>query len=100
MSRKNLRSVSLRSRPHLEVNDEGNFRGIRSDIFCYMIITGRGKNKDKCMFLLYIHANSVNNSKGNKSSSEGGLAMEFTMKELYGIEMIQSEDQLFRLLVG
>ncbi|XP_053384109.1 DNA helicase MCM8-like [Mercenaria mercenaria] len=60
---------------------------------------GRGKNKDKCMFLLYVHANSVNNTKGNKSGSEG-LAMDFTMKELYGIEMIQSEEQLFRLLVG
>ncbi|XP_060580099.1 DNA helicase MCM8-like [Ruditapes philippinarum] len=60
---------------------------------------GRGKNKDKCMFLLYVHANSVNNTKGNKSGSEG-LAMDFTMKELYGIEMIHSEENLFRLLVG
>ncbi|KAL4224835.1 DNA replication licensing factor mcm8 [Mactra antiquata] len=60
---------------------------------------GRGKNKDKCMFLLYIHANSVSNTKGNKSSSDG-LAMDFTMKELYGIEMIQSEEHLFRLLVA
>lgn len=61
---------------------------------------GRGKNKDKCMFLLYVHANSVNNTKGNKSGSSEGLAMDFTMKELYGIEMIQSEEHLFRLLVG
>ncbi|XP_041352396.1 LOW QUALITY PROTEIN: DNA helicase MCM8-like [Gigantopelta aegis] len=63
---------------------------------------GRGRNKDKCMFLLYLHANSVNNLKGNKSGGEGssGLAMDFTMKELYAIEEIQSEPSLFRLLVG
>ncbi|XP_052226288.1 DNA helicase MCM8-like isoform X2 [Dreissena polymorpha] len=61
---------------------------------------GRARNKDKCMFLLYIHANSVNNSKGSSKTGNDGLAMDFTMKELYGIEMIQSEEQLFRLLVG
>ena len=63
-------------------------------------ITGRGRNKDKCMFLLYIYANSINNTKGNKSGNEGGLAMDFTMKELYAIDEIQSEENLFRLLVG
>ena len=61
------------------------------------------------MFLLYLHANSVSNAKGNKSgggantsSVEGssGLAMEFTMKELYAIEEIQSEPNLFRFIVG
>ncbi|XP_052800629.1 DNA helicase MCM8-like isoform X2 [Mya arenaria] len=62
---------------------------------------GRTKNKDKCMFLLYVHANSVCNSKGRGGSGSGeGLAVDFTMKELYGIEMIQSEENLFRLLVG
>ncbi|CAG2189986.1 MCM8 [Mytilus edulis] len=61
---------------------------------------GKGRNKDKCMFLLYIYANSVVNAKGNKSGDNSGLAMEFTMKELYAIEEIQSEKNLFRLLVG
>ncbi|XP_013415383.1 DNA helicase MCM8 [Lingula anatina] len=62
---------------------------------------GRGRNKDKCMFLLYLHANSVNNSKGPKSGAgEQGLAIDFTLKELYAIEEIQSEKKLFRLIVG
>lgn len=63
---------------------------------------GYNKNKDKCMFLLYIHANSVSNPKGNKSSIESGsgLAMDFTIKELYAIEEIQSEKNIFKLLVG
>ncbi|XP_059176311.1 DNA helicase MCM8-like [Physella acuta] len=65
----------------------------------------RGKNKDKCMFLLYLHGNSVNNSKGNKrklgDGGEGsGLAMDFTMKELYAIQEIQSQENLFQLLVS
>ena len=64
------------------------------------MFTGKGRNKDKCMFLLYIYANSVVNAKGNKSGDNSGLAMEFTMKELYAIEEIQSEKNLFRLLVG
>ncbi|KAJ8299815.1 hypothetical protein KUTeg_023875 [Tegillarca granosa] len=59
---------------------------------------GRSRNKDKCMFLLYIHANSVSNAKGNKSGDSSGLAMDFTMKELYAIEEIQSEKNLFRSL--
>ena len=66
----------------------------------FQTISGRGRNKDKCMFLLYIYANSINNSKGNKAGTEGGLAMDFTMKDLYAIEEIQSEENLFRLLVG
>ncbi|XP_055892366.1 DNA helicase MCM8-like [Biomphalaria glabrata] len=65
---------------------------------------GRGKNKDKCMFLLYLYGNSINNTKGNKKASDeesgSGLAMDFTMKELYAIQEIQSQENLFRLLVG
>ncbi|CAG5115856.1 unnamed protein product, partial [Candidula unifasciata] len=67
---------------------------------------GHRKNKEKCMFLLYLHANSVDNAKGNTrksgedSSSRNGLAMDFTMKELYAIREIQSQDNLFQLLVG
>jgi DNA helicase MCM8 len=29
---------------------------------------GRGKNKDKCMFLLYLHANSLTNSKATRNA--------------------------------
>ncbi|KAK7466622.1 hypothetical protein BaRGS_00037279, partial [Batillaria attramentaria] len=68
---------------------------------------GRSKSKEKCMFLLYLYAASVSNTKATRASNgkdggggSGGLAMEFTMKELYGIRQIQSEPHLFRLLVG
>ncbi|KAK7103109.1 DNA helicase MCM8-like [Littorina saxatilis] len=75
---------------------------------------GRGRNKEKCMFLLYLHVNSLSNNKttraskedsngsngGSNSSGGGGLAMEFSMKELYAIQEIQSEANLFQLLVG
>ncbi|XP_022097957.1 DNA helicase MCM8-like [Acanthaster planci] len=69
---------------------------------------GHGRNKDKCMFLLYLHANSVQNQKRGKkavsddeSSPTGmGIAMDFTLKELYAIQEIQDQKNLFRLLVG
>jgi len=61
-------------------------------------------NKDKCMFLLYLHANAVNNNKGAGPSSgdqqTSGLAMEFSIKELYAIQEIQAQSNLFRLIVG
>ena len=57
------------------------------------------------MFLLYLYTNCVQNAKGSSKSSSGGepttgLAMEFTMKELYGIQEIHSEKQLLRLIVS
>ncbi|CAH1792022.1 unnamed protein product [Owenia fusiformis] len=64
---------------------------------------GRGRqSKDKCMFLLYIYANSVQNSKGEKKSDSksAGVAMDFTMKELYAIEEIQSEANLLKLITA
>lgn len=69
---------------------------------------GRGQNKDKCMFLLYIHVNSIQNSKGNRRGGSGGeakesgagLAMDFSLKELYAIQEIQSQPDLYRLLVA
>ncbi|XP_033631713.1 DNA helicase MCM8-like [Asterias rubens] len=69
---------------------------------------GHGRNKDKCMFLLYLHANSVQNQKRGKKASSGGesspagtgIAMDFTLKELYAIQEIQEQKNLFRLLVG
>uniref|UniRef100_A0A3Q2W356 DNA helicase MCM8 n=1 Tax=Haplochromis burtoni TaxID=8153 RepID=A0A3Q2W356_HAPBU len=50
-------------------------------------------NKDQCMFLLYIEATSVSNTKGQGSSGTvedrcGGE--EFSLKELYAIQEIQS----------
>lgn len=66
------------------------------------------RQKDKCVFLLYIDANSLANSKGQTSApssgtvagSGGGVAMEFTVKELYAIEEIHSESNLLRLITG
>ncbi|VTJ79346.1 Hypothetical predicted protein [Marmota monax] len=64
----------------------------------------RNKN-DKCMFLLYIEANSVSNSKGQKTktSEDGckhGTLMEFSLKDLYAIQEIQAEENLFKLIVN
>ncbi|XP_067845527.1 DNA helicase MCM8 isoform X2 [Heptranchias perlo] len=67
---------------------------------------GKTRNKDdKCMFFLYIEANSISNGKGqrNVSSEEvsGDTAsMEFTLKELYAIQEIQAEENLFKLFVN
>uniref|UniRef100_A0A3B5M1T6 DNA helicase MCM8 n=1 Tax=Xiphophorus couchianus TaxID=32473 RepID=A0A3B5M1T6_9TELE len=57
-------------------------------------------NKDQCMFLLYIEATSVSNTKGTGGSREdrtGGE--EFSLKELYAIQEIQSQPNLLRLIV-
>ncbi|XP_013367715.1 PREDICTED: DNA helicase MCM8 [Chinchilla lanigera] len=64
----------------------------------------RNKN-DKCMFLLYIEANSVSNSKGQKTeTSEDGCKhrtlMEFSLKDFYAIQEIQAEENLFKLIVN
>ena len=47
-------------------------------------------NKDKCMFVIYIHANAVNNNKGNAGSGEqtSGLAMDFSIKVCQPIVVI------------
>ncbi|AWP14594.1 putative DNA helicase MCM8 [Scophthalmus maximus] len=65
-------------------------------------------NKDQCMFLLYLDATSVSNTKGHKSKSGQGsrgsledrsAGEEFTLKELYAIQEIQSQPGLLRLIV-
>ncbi|XP_072293462.1 DNA helicase MCM8 [Eucyclogobius newberryi] len=62
-------------------------------------------NKDQCMFLLYIEATSVSNTKGLQSKGEGQgsveahSAEEFSLKELYAIQEIQSQPDLLRLMV-
>ncbi|XP_032818836.1 DNA helicase MCM8 isoform X1 [Petromyzon marinus] len=66
---------------------------------------GRNKsNKDKCMFLLYIQAVAVSNTKGQRSDGGGedtapGVALDFSLKELYAVQEIQAQPHLFRLLV-
>ncbi|XP_041866247.1 DNA helicase MCM8 [Melanotaenia boesemani] len=70
--------------------------------------TSRG-NKDQCLFLLYIDATSVSNTKGqqSKSGGEGSRGSledrsggeEFSLKELYAIQEIQSQPDLLRLIV-
>ncbi|XP_046886503.1 DNA helicase MCM8 [Hypomesus transpacificus] len=64
-------------------NEEGSSRG----------------SKDKCMFLLYIEANSVSNSKGQREAGPGVQGAEFSLKELYAIQEIQSQPDLLRLIV-
>ncbi|XP_069395002.1 DNA helicase MCM8 [Paralichthys olivaceus] len=68
--------------------------------------TSRG-NKDQCMFLLYLDATSVSNTKGQQSKSGQGsrgsledrsAGEEFTLKELYAIQEIQSQPHLLRLI--
>lgn len=68
-----------------------------------LIFSGRGRNKDKCMFLLYIHANSIFNLKRGKkvaeTESNSGITMDFNIKELYAVQEIQSQPNLFKLIV-
>ncbi|XP_040905949.1 DNA helicase MCM8 [Toxotes jaculatrix] len=65
-------------------------------------------NKDQCMFLLYLEATSVSNTKGQQSKLGQGSresledrsgGEEFSLKELYAIQEIQSQPDLLRLLV-
>ena len=71
-----------------------------------VFLSGKGRHKDKCMFLLYLHANSVTNAKGASKTgdevnqSTAGPGIEFSMKELYAIEEIHSQSHLYRLIVG
>uniref|UniRef100_A0A3P9HMF0 DNA helicase MCM8 n=1 Tax=Oryzias latipes TaxID=8090 RepID=A0A3P9HMF0_ORYLA len=77
----------------VRVNNDGSSRG----------------NKDQCMFLLYIDATSVSNTKGQLSKSVGEESSgsledrsggeEFSLKELYAVQEIQSQPDLLRLLV-
>uniref|UniRef100_A0A8C5MX76 Cardiolipin synthase (CMP-forming) n=1 Tax=Leptobrachium leishanense TaxID=445787 RepID=A0A8C5MX76_9ANUR len=67
---------------------------------------GNFKNKNnKCMFLLYIEANSVSNSKGQKSkNAEDGashrVSLDFSLKDLYAIQEIQAQENLLKLIVN
>nr|XP_028578029.1 DNA helicase MCM8 isoform X1 [Podarcis muralis] len=67
---------------------------------------GASRNKnDKCVFLLYIEANSISNTKGQKVKDyEHGVnhqaGMEFSLKDLYAVREIQAEENLFKLIVN
>lgn len=76
-------------------------------LFLFSFVAGRRGQRDKCMFSMYIDANSVTNAKGNKGNNadnEGaattGIGMEFTTRDFYQIESVQSQERLFRLIVG
>uniref|UniRef100_A0AAQ5WWK5 DNA helicase MCM8 n=1 Tax=Amphiprion ocellaris TaxID=80972 RepID=A0AAQ5WWK5_AMPOC len=60
-------------------------------------------NKDQCMFLLYIEATSVSNTKGKIlqvwSAGDHSAGEEFSLKELYAVQEIQSQPELLRLIV-
>ncbi|XP_023249266.1 DNA helicase MCM8, partial [Seriola lalandi dorsalis] len=65
-------------------------------------------NRDQCMFLLYLEATSVSNTKGQHSKSGQGSrgsledhsgGEEFSLKELYAVQEIQSQPDLLRLIV-
>uniref|UniRef100_A0A8P4KKM6 DNA helicase MCM8 n=1 Tax=Dicentrarchus labrax TaxID=13489 RepID=A0A8P4KKM6_DICLA len=61
--------------------------------------TSRG-HKDQCMFLLYLEATSVSNTKGTEACVFGLESWEeFSLKELYAIQEIQSQPNLLRLIV-
>lgn len=73
-------------------------------VFHTLKLTGSRNKNDKCMFLLYIEANSISNSKGQKTkaSEDGckhGTLMEFSLRDLYAIQEIQAEENLFKLIV-
>ncbi|GAB6026064.1 DNA replication licensing factor mcm8 [Chamberlinius hualienensis] len=65
-------------------------------------------NQDKCIFLLYIEANSICNIKGdvgnapttkNGLKAAGSIGMEFSQRDFSAIREIHEQDNLFRLIV-
>ena len=55
------------------------------------------KQKDKSMFLLYVDANSVSSDKS--ASGGSGANFDFSMTDLYAVQEIQEQPDLFKLLV-
>ena len=55
------------------------------------------KQKDKSMFLLYVDANSVSSDKS--ASCGSGANFDFSMTDLYAVQEIQEQPDLFKLLV-
>lgn len=80
-----------------------------------MFIGTTRHEQDKCVFLLYIKANSVVSNKGHVSgiskttesslsrptnSATPGIGMEFTLKELYAVREIHEQKNVFHLIVN
>ncbi|UYV65743.1 MCM8 [Cordylochernes scorpioides] len=57
-------------------------------------------SRDKCTFVLYIHANSVASLRNSDSACISPLGLELSLKDLYAIEAIQAEPNLFKLIVA
>eukprot|EP00048_Salpingoeca_helianthica_P006883 m.104013 g.104013 ORF g.104013 m.104013 type:complete len:536 (-) comp14161_c1_seq3:36-1643(-) len=55
--------------------------------------------KDQTTFLLYIFANSITNNRKTTDTEDDMDASDFTIKELYAIQRIQENEDVFRLLV-
>lgn len=62
------------------------------------LVAGRGANRAKSLFLLYIDAVSITNVKSVTSSEEGGT--HFSSKDLHAIQEIAGSPDLFELIVG
>eukprot|EP00111_Clytia_hemisphaerica_P002704 TCONS_00007630-protein len=60
----------------------------------------RGGGKGNSMYLLFIQAISISNDKEIKESGNAEENNDFSIKDLYAIQEIQSEKELFRLVVG
>jgi DNA helicase MCM8 len=68
---------------------------------------GRTKEKNKTLFLIYIDANSVdnnkqvnNNSSGNEHSNNKVDLMQFSAKDMFAIQEISDEKNVFKLIVN
>ena len=56
------------------------------------------RNKDKCMFILYLSAISICSDKVCRDG--GGSQVDFSTRELYGISEIQGDENVFKLVVS
>ncbi|XP_065908945.1 DNA helicase MCM8-like [Dysidea avara] len=63
---------------------------------------GGRSSKDRCTFLLYLHAISVSNDKllAGGDSSPASIHVEFSTKDYYAIEEIHGDRDVFKLIVG
>lgn len=78
---------------------------ILKNAFHFGDLTGASRSRnDKCVFLLYIEANSISYTKGQKVKNyehviNQHVCMEFSLKDLYAVQEIQAEENLFKLVV-
>lgn len=70
--------------------------------------SGKSKKKDQAMFLLYLHVNSVVGPRtrsraeadGDMTGADDTELVEFSLKDLYAIQLIQEEKDVFKMLVN